>query len=73
MGRDVAWDAAGEPDAVDQASVGRIGDDDLLAGLEDGKKGVQDAVEAAGDADTLMERVVGGSAEARYMCSGGLP
>ena len=50
---------AGEVDAVDEAGVGRIGDDHLVAGVDRHQKRVEDAFEAsAGDHDLAL-RVVG--------------
>ncbi|ETA91838.1 hypothetical protein O982_24925 [Mycobacterium avium 10-5581] len=54
MGRNVTWDAAGEPDSIDQSCVCRVYDDDLLARLKYREQRVEDAVEATCGADTFV-------------------
>ena len=57
--RHQAGHAAGKADTVDEAGVGRVADDDLVAGLQHGKQRVEDARKAARRDHALRAPVVG--------------
>ena len=56
--RDEARDAAGKPDAVDDARVGRVGDDHLVAGIHGAEDGVEKRLHSARSDDDLALGVV---------------
>ena len=64
--RHVLRRAAREPDAVEQAGIGRVGHQHLVADLHRGQQGIEDAREPAGR-DHAMARLVGHARELGHM------